>query len=61
MAIFDVDFIFSCRCFFSDVQHAIARSTKNYEIGAYVNGKHIVTNENERMKNLFLSAVLIIL
>ena len=59
MAIFDVGFVFSCRCFFSDVQHA--RSTKNYEIGVYVNGKHIVTNENERMKNLFLSAVLIIL
>ena len=44
MPIFDVDFIFSCRCFVSDVQHEIARSTKNYEIGAYVNGKYVFKN-----------------
>ena len=44
MAIFDVDFVFYYSCFVSDVQHAIARSTKNYEIGAYVNGKHVAQN-----------------
>ena len=41
MAIFDVDLVFSCPCFVSDVQHAIVRSTKNYEIGAYFNCKHV--------------------
>ena len=30
--------------FFSDVEHAILRSTKDYEIGAYVNAKHVVKN-----------------
>ena len=52
MAIFDVDFVFSCPCFVSDVQHAIARSTKNYEISAYINGKHVVKNfETDYFKN----------
>ena len=52
MTIFDVDFVFSCTCFVSDVQHAIARSTKNYEIGAYVNSKHVVKNfEIDYFKN----------
>ena len=45
-------FCFFCPCFVSDVQHAIARSTKNYEIGSYVNGKHVVKNfENDYFKN----------
>ena len=44
MAIFDVDFVFSCPYFVSDVQHAVARSTKNYEIGAYAYVKHVVKN-----------------
>ena len=52
MAIFDVDFVFSFPCFVSDVQHAIARSTKNYEISAYINGKHVVKNfETDYFKN----------
>ena len=52
IAIFDVDFVFSCPCFVSDVQHATARSTENYEIGAYVNGKHVVKNfEIDYFKN----------
>ena len=52
MAIFDVDFVISCRCFVSDVQHAILRSTKNYETGAYVNGKHALKNfEIDYFKN----------
>ena len=48
MAIFHVDFVFSCLCFVSDVQHAALRSTKNYEISAYFNGKHVVKNFETR-------------
>ena len=44
MAIFDVDFVFSCPCFASDVQHAVARFTKIYEIGVYDTDKHVVKN-----------------
>ena len=52
LAIFDVDFVFSCPCFVSDVQHAFARSTKSHEIGVYVNGKHVVKNfEIDYFKN----------
>ena len=52
MPIFGVDFVFSCPCFVSHVQHAIVKSTKNYEIGAYVNGKHVVKNfEIDYFKN----------
>ena len=49
--IFDVDFVFSCPCFASDVQHAIATSTKNYEISACVNGKHVKNFEIDYYKN----------
>ena len=52
MAIFDVDFVFLAHALFSDVQYAIARSTKKYEIGAYVNSKHVVKNfEIDYFKN----------
>ena len=52
MVIFDVDFVFSCPYFVSNVRHAIVISTKNYEIGAYVNGKHVVKSfEIDYFKN----------
>ena len=53
---------FSCPCFVSDVEHAIVRSTKNYEINAYINSKHVVKNfeiyyfENE--KSVFVLIIL---
>ena len=48
----DVDFVFCSPCFVSHVQHAIARSTKNREIGTYVNGKHVAKNfETDYFKN----------
>ena len=36
MALFDVDFVFSCPCFVSDIQQALFKSTKNYEIAGIV-------------------------
>ena len=44
MALFDVDFVFSCPCFVSDIQQALFKSTKNYEIAGIVSGKHVVKN-----------------
>ena len=51
MTIFDVDFVFLAHVLFSDVQYAIARSTKKYEIGAYVNSKHVKNFEIDYFKN----------
>ena len=39
---FEVDFVFSCPCFVSDVLSAIESSTMNYEIGGYISGNHAV-------------------
>ena len=44
MAVFDDDFAFSCLCYVSDIQHALAKSTKIYEIRACISGKHVVKN-----------------
>ena len=41
---FEVEFVFSCPCFVSDVLPAIEKSTMNYEIGGYVSGNHVVKN-----------------
>ena len=42
MAVFEVEFVFSCRCFDSDVLSAMGMSTINYEIGDYVSRDHVV-------------------
>ena len=42
MAVFEVEFVFSCRCFDSDVLSAMGMSTINYEIGGYVSRDHVV-------------------
>ena len=42
MAVFEVEFVFSCPCFVSDALSAIEKSTMNYEIGGYVSGNHVV-------------------
>ena len=63
MAIFDVDFIFSCPCFVSDVQHAVVRSTKTMKLVPMLMVDMSLRTLNLiilRMKSLFLSAVLII-
>ena len=64
MALFDVDFVFYCPCFVSDVQHGIVRSTKTMKLVPMLmvnmslrTLKLIIL----RMKSLFLSAILIIL
>ena len=64
MALFDVDFVFYCPCFVSDVQHGIVRSTKTMKLVPMLmvnmslrTLKLIIL----RMKSLFLSAVLMIL
>ena len=44
MAIFDIDFVFSCPFFIPDVLNAIERSTKKFEIAAFVNRNHVVKN-----------------
>ena len=44
MAVFDVDFVFSCPCFFPDVLNAIKLTTKNYDTGVFVNRNHVVKN-----------------
>ena len=52
MPIFDVDFVFSCPCFVPDVLNAIERSTKNFEIAAFVNKNHVTKNfEVNNFKN----------
>ena len=52
MAVFDVDFAFSCPYYVSDIQHALAKSTKKYEIRACISGKHVVKNfEVDYFKN----------
>ena len=62
MVVFEVEFVFSCPCFVSDVLPAIEKSTMNYEVGGYVTGNHVVKNLKLlilRMKVLFLSAATI--
>ena len=44
MAIFDVDFVFSCPCFVPSVLNAIERSTKNVEIGSFLARNYMVKN-----------------
>lgn len=44
MALFNVDFVFSCPCFVSNIQQALLKSTKNFEIVTCVSGTHIVKN-----------------
>ena len=39
---FEVDFVFSCPCFVSDVLSTIESSTMNYEIDGYISGNHAV-------------------
>ena len=52
MAVFDVDFFFSWPCFVSYVLNAIERSTKNFEIGAFMDRNHFVKNfEVNNFKN----------
>ena len=52
MAVFDVDFVFSCPYFVSDIQCAMEKSTMNYEIAAYIKGNHINKNyEVDYFKN----------
>ena len=54
MAVFDVDsfFFFSCPCFLPDILNAIERSTKNFEIGAFMDRNHFVKNfEVKNFKN----------
>ena len=48
MALFDVDFIFSCPCFVSKIQKVILKSTKKYEIAACVGRKHVDHFKEER-------------
>ena len=36
MALFEVEFVFPCPCFVSDILSEIKKSTMNYEIGGYV-------------------------
>ena len=64
MAVLEVEFVFSCSCFVSDVLSAIQKSRKNYEIGGYVSGNNVAKYLKLfilRMKVLFLSAVTVIL
>ena len=44
MVLFDVDFVFSCSCFVPNIQCAIERSTKNYEIAAHISSNHVIEN-----------------
>ena len=63
MAVFDVDFAFSCPCYVSDIQHALAKSTKNYEIEPVLvesMSSKILRLIILRMKRMFLFPVLII-
>ena len=41
MPLFDVDFVFSCSCFVSEIQESLLRSRKNYVIAAYVGRMHV--------------------
>ena len=41
MTLFDVDFIFCCPCFIFDIQKALSKSTKNYEIAPCVGRMHV--------------------
>ena len=43
-AVFDIDFVFSCPRFVPDVLNAIKISTKNNDIGVFVNKNHVVKN-----------------
>ena len=43
LAVFDIGFVFSCPWFVPDIQCAIERFTKNYEIAAH-SGNHFVKN-----------------
>ena len=38
---FDVDFVFSCLWFVSEIREALLRSKKNYVIAAFVGRSHI--------------------
>ena len=57
MAVFDDDFAFSCLCYVSDIQHALAKSTKIYEIRACISGKHVVKNFEVDFCFLFWSSL----
>ena len=41
MAVLEVEFVFSCPCFVSDVLSAMQKSRMNYEIGGYVSGNNV--------------------
>ena len=52
MAVLHVNFGFSYPCNVSDIQHALAKYTKNYEIRACISGKRVVKNfEVDYFKN----------
>ena len=44
MALFAIDFVFSCPCFVSDVLNAIKISAKNNDVGVFGNRNHVVKN-----------------
>ena len=44
MAVIDVDFVFSCSCFVSNIQCAMERSTKNFEIATHISSNHVIKN-----------------
>ena len=44
MALFDINLVFSCPYFVSDIQQVLSKSPKTYEIAACVSGKYTVKN-----------------